>query len=155
MCIVDSKTGHIFAGDSFGLSYREFDVGKKQFVFPSCAPVQFDPEAFHQTLDVLTGFNPPAIYVTHYSQVRDVPRLAADMHRLIDAFAGIGRRCAGEGAGRLQCLEARMRQLVVDEARTQGWSGTPERALELLDTDIRLNAQGLESWLESLARSGA
>jgi hydroxyacylglutathione hydrolase len=155
VCIVDSKTRHIFAGDSFGLSYRDFDVGARQFVFPSCAPVQFDPVAFHQTLDLLTSLEPPAIYVTHYSQVRDVPRLAADMHRLVDAFAALGQRCAGKGSARLECLEAGMKQLVVDEASAQGWNGTPERALKLLGTDIRLNAQGLESWLESRAKSGA
>jgi len=33
--VQDSRTGHIFAGDTFGLSYRELDQDGRQFSFPT------------------------------------------------------------------------------------------------------------------------
>ena len=47
----DSASGHIFAGDSFGLSYRELDRDGRQFVFPTTTPVHFDPLALHRSID--------------------------------------------------------------------------------------------------------
>src|SRR5690606_38671431 len=32
LCLVDRKAGVVFAGDIFGLSYRELDQGDRQFV---------------------------------------------------------------------------------------------------------------------------
>ena len=152
VCMVDSRSGHIFAGDSFGLSYRELDDGGKQHVFPSSAPVQFDPEAFHRSLDTLTGYKPEAIYVTHFGQVRDIPRLAADMHRLVDAFAAIGLRYRDAGEERRALLEQAMAELVLAEASIQNWKLGRDELLALLGPDIELNAMGLESWLEARSR---
>jgi len=153
LCIVDSRTGHIFAGDSFGLSYRELDDGPRQYVFPSCAPVQFDPGAFHRSLDLITSLKPGAVYVTHYSQVRDIPRLAADMHRLVDAFAAIGERYQDAGEARQSLLEQAMTELVLEEARRQSWKLTRPELLALLGPDIELNAMGLGSWIDARSRA--
>lgn len=155
VCVVDSRSGHIFAGDSFGLSYRELDDGARQYVFPSSAPVQFDPAAFHRSLDMLTGYKPEAIYVTHFGQVRDVPRLAADMHRLVDAFAAIGIKYRDAGEKRRGLLEQAMAELVFAEGRLQNWKLGRDQLLALLGPDIELNAMGLESWLDSGGKSGA
>jgi len=43
ICVVDRKSGAIFTGDMFGLSYREFDVDGRQFILPTTSPTQFDP----------------------------------------------------------------------------------------------------------------
>src|SRR4051812_27752696 len=34
VCVFDRKSNHVFAGDTFGLSYRELDDGDRQFIFP-------------------------------------------------------------------------------------------------------------------------
>jgi len=39
MCIWDEKSKGIFTGDTFGLSYREFDTEKGSFVIPSSTPI--------------------------------------------------------------------------------------------------------------------
>jgi glyoxylase-like metal-dependent hydrolase (beta-lactamase superfamily II) len=155
LCVVDSRSGHIFAGDSFGLSYRELDDGPRQHVFPSCAPVQFDPGAFHKTLDSLMSYKPGAIYVTHFGQLRDVPRLAADMHRLVDSLAAIGLKHRDAGRDRCKHLEKALAELVLQEARKQNWPLAADKVLELLRADIGLNAIGLEAWLDAGARSSA
>jgi glyoxylase-like metal-dependent hydrolase (beta-lactamase superfamily II) len=152
VCIVDRKSGHIFAGDTFGLSYRELDVGGRQFVFPATTPVQFDPEALHRSLEMLLDFNPSAVYVTHYSQVREVPRLAADLHRLIDAHVAVARDAQGTGADRHRQLTDGITGIVLDEAHRYGWTLPEPQLLELLAMDIELNAQGLACWLDAQAR---
>ncbi|MDA0276119.1 MAG: hypothetical protein O3A91_07150 [Proteobacteria bacterium] len=45
----DTATGHLPAGDCFGLSYRELDDGGRQFAFPTTSPSQFDPPALQHT----------------------------------------------------------------------------------------------------------
>src|SRR5487761_2405477 len=65
IAIVDEKTGGIFTGDLFGLSYRELDVDGRQFIFPTTSPSQFDQDAMHASIDRLLQLNPPAMYLTH------------------------------------------------------------------------------------------
>jgi glyoxylase-like metal-dependent hydrolase (beta-lactamase superfamily II) len=149
VCVVDSVSGHVFCGDTFGLSYRELDIGERQFTFPTCAPVQFDPEAFHRSLDLVAGYKPEAVYVTHYSQVRDIPRLMGDMHRLIDCFAKIGLRHAEPAPGRQKALQDGFEKLLLEESRRQGWQLDDAQLLKIFDPDLELNAMGLESWLDS------
>jgi len=148
VCIVDRKSGHIFAGDTFGLSYRELDCDGRQFVFPTTTPVQFDPAALHRSLEVLLDFNPGAIYVTHYSQVRDVPRLAADLHRLIDAHVDLALREKGAGIERQRRLADGVTEILLDEARRHHWRIAHDELLNVFAMDIELNAQGLGSWLD-------
>ena len=147
--IVDAGSGHIFAGDTFGMSYREFDVGDRCFVFPTTSPVQFDPPVLHRSVDTLASLRPDAIYVTHFSQVRDIPRLAADLHRLIDEHVRIALEAKDLGAGRLQAMKQAIIRLVLEESARQGWRLSGDAALEVMMHDIVLNAQGLGDWLDA------
>ena len=149
VCVLDTRSGHLFAGDTFGLSYRELDCNGRQFAFPTTSPVQFDPDAEHRSLDLILGLNPGAIYVTHYSRVRDIARMAADMHRLVDAHAQLARRERNSGTARHARLKAGVKQLVLDEAQRHNWCLPREQVLEIFAGDIELNAQGLGCWLDS------
>jgi glyoxylase-like metal-dependent hydrolase (beta-lactamase superfamily II) len=150
VCVFDAKSGHLFAGDTFGLSYRELDYAGRQFIFPTTSPTQFDPAAAHQSLDLITGLRPGAIYVTHYSQVREIARLAGNMHRLIDAHATLARAQRGAGGDRHARLKAGVAAIVLQEAQRYGWRLTEQQVLELFAGDIELNAQGLAIWLDTL-----
>jgi glyoxylase-like metal-dependent hydrolase (beta-lactamase superfamily II) len=154
LCIVDSMTGHVFAGDTFGVSFRELDVGAKQFVFPTTAPSQFDPQAFHRSLDLLSGLNPGAIYVTHFGQVRDIPRLASDLHRLVDAHAAVAENCRNDGADRRRRIKAALFELLFDEAARQSWQLGEDELRSLMDGEIAMSALGLESWLDARRAAG-
>jgi hydroxyacylglutathione hydrolase len=151
VCIRDGRSGHIFAGDMFGLSYRELDVYGRQFVFPTTTPVQFDPAAMHASIDRLLALRPEAIYLTHYGQVRDVARLGADLHRLIDAHVEAALHHRGAGAERHARIKAELVGILHDEARRHGWRMAPDGLLRLMALDVELNAQGLVSWLDSAA----
>jgi len=149
VCVLDKKSGHVFAGDTFGLSYRELDYDGRQFVIPTSSPTHFDPVAEHRSLDLIAGLKPRAIYVTHYSQVRDIARMADDMHRLVDAYVELARAEHDTGAARHQRLMSGMTDIILGEAKRYGWRLPREQILEIFAGDIELNAQGLAIWLDA------
>jgi hydroxyacylglutathione hydrolase len=145
----DGKTGHIFAGDTFGLSYRELDQDGRQFVFPTTSPSQFDPPALHHSIDRMLSYGPSALYVTHFGRLTAPTALAADLHRLIDAHAELGERHRRAGAERKRLLMEGVSALVLAERERQKWRLPREKTLEIFALDIELNAQGLEFWLDA------
>jgi hydroxyacylglutathione hydrolase len=149
----DARTGHVFAGDTFGLSYRELDVQGRQFSFPTTSPSQFEPRALHRSIDRILALGPEALYLTHFGRVGDPARLAGDLHRLIEAHAALGERLRRAGAGRHALLREGVAALVLAERERQGWRLPPARVLEVFALDIELNAQGLGSWLDASERA--
>jgi hydroxyacylglutathione hydrolase len=149
----DGRTGHVFAGDNFGLSYREIDVGGRQFLFPTTSPSQFDPPELLRSIDRVLALEPEAVYVTHFGQLRDIPRLGADLKRLLGEHVELALRWRGAGADRRARLVAGLRELLFREAARQGWALSGEALMAVFGFDVELNAQGLEAWLDS--ESGA
>jgi hydroxyacylglutathione hydrolase len=161
LSLVDGKAGIVFAGDTFGLSYRELDQGARQFVVPSTTPVQFEPAALHASIDRIAALAPRAVAVTHYGPVGEVPRLAADLHRQIDAMVEMSDQCvrrldwrAGVAdpaaeAGLREGLRDGMRELIHAEARRQGWTASEAELERIFTLDIALNADGLLAWLQA------
>lgn len=145
----DARTGHIFAGDTFGISYRELDQDGRQFSFPTTSPSQFDPPQLHRSIDRMLSLRPGAIYVAHFGRLTNLTVLAGDLHRLIDAHAELGERHRRAGAERKRLLTEGVRSLVLDESERHGWRLPREKTLEIFALDIELNAQGIESWLDS------
>jgi glyoxylase-like metal-dependent hydrolase (beta-lactamase superfamily II) len=139
VCIWDEASRSMFTGDTFGLSYRELASDRGAFILPTTTPVQFEPEALKVSIDRLVSHGPRAMLLTHYSQVTEVERLAADLHRQTDELVALGR------ASRLR---AGVRELFLGWARDHGTPLPPERIGELLALDVELNAQGLEVWLD-------
>lgn len=153
VCIRDEKSGHVFTGDTFGLSYRELDCHGRQYVIPTSSPVHFDPDAAHRSVELIAGLRPAAVYMTHYSQVRNVAQIAADMHRLLDAYVALAENAGPADEGRHARLKAGLVEIVRGEARRHRWTLPEANVLEVLDGDLELNAQGLAIWLD--ARSAA
>lgn len=145
----DGATGHLFAGDTFGLSYRELDRDGRQFSFPTTSPSQFEPAALHRSIDRMLALRPAALYVAHFGRLTNPTALAADLRRLIDAHAELGERHRRAGAERKRLLLEGVTALVLAERERQGWRLSREKVLDLFALDIELNAQGLESWLDA------
>lgn len=148
VCIFDHTAKAFFTGDTFGLSYRELDVDGRASVFPTTTPVQFDPQAMHASIDRMLGYRPVAMYLTHYSRVTEVTRLASDLHRLIDAHVAIAEAAIGDGVERHDNIRAGLDVLVSDERERQGWLLDDDELRLLLGMDLELNAQGLGVWLD-------
>jgi len=148
VAIRDGKTGHIFTGDTFGISYRHLDRDGRQFIFPTSSPSQFDADDLHNTVTMIADLKPEALYLTHYSQVTDVPRLAEDMHRLIDAYAAIAQRERHSGETRHARIKQGLQALYLEEAARQQWGLLGDDLLQLMELDTELNAQGLAIWID-------
>ena len=67
--IVDHGATSIFTGDTFGLSYREFDTARGPWIMPTTTPTQFDPAQLKASIVRLMQFRPRRLYLTHYSEV--------------------------------------------------------------------------------------
>jgi glyoxylase-like metal-dependent hydrolase (beta-lactamase superfamily II) len=145
-CILDHGSRCIFSGDSFGLSYRDLDTDRGEFIFPSTTPVQFDADAAVATVDRLMALSPSAIYLTHYSRVEDLKRLAEDLKKDIRAYARIAQEAgAHDDAG--DSIEARLREYMYRRLDDHGCDTDPKWRESVVGDDIRLNAQGLRVWL--------
>lgn len=151
ICIVDKRTGGIFSGDMFGLSYRELDVDGRQFIFPTTSPSQFEPEAMHASIDLLLGFKPEAIYLTHYSRIGNIPHLGRELHRHIDKHVEIALREKNSGNGRHDRIKAALTDYLLAEIKLHGCTLPSHQVQQLLATDLELNAQGLGVWLDATA----
>ena len=150
VAIRDTRSGHVFSGDVFGLSYREMDQDGRQFIIPTTSPAQFDPAPYHRSIDLVLGLQPEAVYATHYSQLRDIEAKAEVLHRLVDAHAELALREKDAGASRPERLRAGVKRIFLDEARRWGSRLTDARILDIYSNDVTLNAQGLGFWLDSL-----
>jgi len=146
-CVHDSLTNGWFTGDTFGLSYREFDTQNGAFVLPTTTPVQFDPVALKESVAKLVANDPECMYLTHYGRVDDVQRLAKMMIAGVDTLTEIAERYNNDDSRR-QKIEAAISDWLMKGLRAHGVSIEQDKCLEILRSDIALNTQGIEFWLD-------
>ena len=152
--VVDETARGVFTGDCFGLSYRDLDTDEGPWIFPTTTPVQFDPEAMHATIDRIAELGLDYVYLTHFSRLGDVQKLAGDMHRRLDRVVEIAHRVGGDGAERHASLVGELRSFYIDELRAHGSTLADTEIDRVLGIDIELNAQGIEFWLDHDVKSG-
>jgi glyoxylase-like metal-dependent hydrolase (beta-lactamase superfamily II) len=147
MCIWDARSRSWFTGDTFGLSYREFDTARGAFALPTSSPVQFDPQAMKASIARMLEGGPDAMYVTHYGRVTGVARVAGDLADTIDAMVAIAR--AHRGADdRHARIVADLSADYLARLRAHGCKMAEADVLRHLQMDIELNAQGLAIWVD-------
>ena len=143
----DPASNAVFTGDSFGISYRELDTANGEFIFPTTTPVHFDPPEAHKAIDRIMQLEPQQLFLTHFSRVVDLPRLAIDMHKRIDDFVRIAERHANDEE-RTAAMHESMFAYLVDELHAHGYKNDDERLHAILDLDVNLDTMGLEFWLD-------
>ena len=144
--IVDHASRTIFTGDTFGLSYREFDTARGPFIFPTTTPTQFDPGQLEASVVRIAAYRPRAVHLTHYARVGDVARLADDMTTQVRAFAAMARRHATAADGRAR-IHADMRALLRERCLAHGCTMDEAQFDALVAADLELNTDGLLAWL--------
>jgi glyoxylase-like metal-dependent hydrolase (beta-lactamase superfamily II) len=145
-CPIDLDHREAYSGDNFGICYRELDTDRGPFMLPTTTPVQFEPDALHATIDRLMSYRPQRILQTHFGPVTDLERLASDLHAAIVELVRIARQHA-QATDRRARIEADMFRYFSVRLDEHGYAGDLERRHALLDEDVRLNAAGLEVWL--------
>lgn len=156
-CIWDPQTQGWFTGDTFGLSYREFDTENGAWIVPTSTPVQFEPEALCGSIERLLAQAPRAMYLTHCGCIGengDVPRLGRLLLGLLDEMVALGESQRGEGdtLARHEALKRGQLDIFTRSLRRHGVVFTEARIAELLAIDLELNAQGMAVWLDRPAR---
>ncbi len=149
-CIYDRQSQGVFTGDTFGISYPHLNTPQGPFLFPTTTPVQFEPEALHQSIDRLMTLQPQRAYLTHFGPIDITTELVQQLHRRIDGLVRIARRAQSTGANRTARLEADVGTYLLSEIQAMGSHMTAAALRHALANDVRLNAQGLEVWLQRL-----
>lgn len=157
-CVWDEVSGGWFTGDTFGLSYREFDDPERgAWIMPTSTPIQFEPEPLRGSIRRMMATRPSRMYVTHYSSVgrdqADVERLAGLLLAQIDEMEAIGLRVKDvddrHAALKRELLALYQRRV----AEHLGDKMAPTRVAALLALDVELNAQGMGVWLDRLGKA--
>ncbi len=146
-CPIDLDHREVYSGDNFGICYREFDTAAGPFMLPTTTPVQFDPDAFHATIDRLMSYQPTRVYQTHFGPVQDLERLARDLHAAIVECVRVARTHA-TAADRRALIEADLFRYFSVRLDEHGYVGDLAERHRMLDDDMRLNTAGLEVWLD-------
>ena len=146
-CVHDSQTNGWFSGDTFGLSYREFDTQNGAFLFPTTTPIQFDPVALKESVARLMARQPDYMYLTHYGRVDDLQRLAAVMTGGVEKLADFGELYKDDEQ-RTEKIEAAIGDWLMAGLRAHGVTLPDEECFGLLKSDLVLNTQGIEFWLD-------
>jgi glyoxylase-like metal-dependent hydrolase (beta-lactamase superfamily II) len=143
----DRGANAVFTGDTFGLSYREFDVAGREWIMPTTTPTQFDPDQLHHSVDRILALAPAAAFLTHYGRVTDLERLGRDVHAGIRGFVEIARRHE-HAQDRYSCIRDDLFRWLSVSLDAHGYDGDLATRHALLDADVDLDAQGLVVWLD-------
>lgn len=150
-CLNDPASRGVFTGDNFGISYRELDTAKGEFIYPTSTPASFDPCEAHKSVDRIMACDPEQVYLTHYSRVSDLDRLAGDMHAGIDAYEQMALDCRNAD-DRDDALQAAMYEYLSTRIIEHGFKGDSDALRSIVQVDVTLNAAGLVAWLDRLEK---
>ncbi|MGZ8260646.1 MAG: MBL fold metallo-hydrolase [Caldimonas sp.] len=143
----DEASRAFFTGDTFGVSYRDFDTAQGAWIMPTTTPVQFQPDALRQSIERMLAFAPRHMFLTHYGKLGDVARLGTRLLGQLDAMLAVAR-AAPDGAGRHAALVRGHEEAHRQSLRAHGVTLSDARIRELLTLDLELNARGIEIWLD-------
>ena len=154
-CIWDEHSRGWFTGDTFGLSYREFDTAAGAWILPTSTPVQFEPDALRRSIQRLLAREPRCMYLTHYGQVgastADIQRLAGLLFEQLDAMVALGLSLHG-APDRHAALVAGLQAMLRLQLQRHGVVDI-DAGIAGLALDVELNAQGLAIWLDRPANA--
>ncbi|MCS6947975.1 MAG: hypothetical protein NZM12_10205, partial [Steroidobacteraceae bacterium] len=143
----DIDANAVFAGDTFGVSYRAFNRDDRVFIVPTTTPTQFDPEQLKASIARLAALRPQSVYLTHFGRVTGADVLAASLCRQIDAFVALARRYA-DASDRSARIAAELLALWQRLLAEQNLRSDADLVADVLGFDAKLNADGLVAWLE-------
>lgn len=154
-CIWDSLSRGWFTGDTFGLSYREFDVDGRPWILPTTTPVQFEPGPLKASIERLLAREPSWVYLTHYGKLGDVPSLGRQLLQGLEQVRTLALDVASDHPApgpRLERLKIRLMAHYLQALADHGCPLEASACRALLSMDVELNAQGLAIWLDRLQR---
>ncbi|WPE18293.1 MBL fold metallo-hydrolase [Candidatus Thioglobus autotrophicus] len=150
LCIWDELSQGIFSGDTLGVSYREFDTEQGVLIFPPTTPVQFDPEAWINTVNHLMTLQPKMAYLTHFNQIEFTKKSADMLIQHINGFVKIAKKSADQ-PNRHQVIKKALLDYLLEIASKHGVTLDESQQIKLFKGDLEICAQGLGVWLDKTA----
>lgn len=147
IAIWDPLSQGVFTGDTFGLSYREFDTEQGAYIMPTTTPIQFDPLALKESVERICALNPACIYPTHYSRVDNVPRLKTIFLKQLDEMVQMAVSFKSS-ANRYAKIKSGLADIYENHLKTNGCNISRGELEAFLAIDLDLNTQGIEVWLD-------
>lgn len=145
--IYDERSYGFFTGDTFGIAYRELRSAQGRLLMPTTSPVQFDPNAWEQSLDRYLSYKPDRMYLTHYGMVEGVEALAGELRQGIAHYVRIAQQYA-DAEQRYELIKTAITELTMAKLKAINCPLPVPACRGMLEMDIDLNVQGLEVWLE-------
>lgn len=157
LSVWDESTRTVITGDSFGVSYSDFDVADRPLITPAVPPSQIDPPTLRATLAKIAALRPRAVALTHFGERPFSPSLIEQQSEWLDKMLALGeKRLDGDERAAAELLRVDFAEAIEAELRARG---ADERivasAREKLRVDIRLNAAGILQYLRKRARTAA
>lgn len=149
-CIYDKKSAGIFTGDTFGLSYPQITTKQGPLIFATTTPVQFDPGSLLQSIDCLISLNPEIMYLTHFGAVVPDQKIVKQLKRSIRQFSNIALDLQNEPENRVQVIQEKITAFLLKTLEEMECHQSPEFCTSVIESDMNLNAKGLEFWLSKI-----
>lgn len=146
-CIFDHKSRHCFTGDTFGISYREFDTDKGPWMFAPTTPVAFSPNQWQASLDKLETLQASAMLLTHYGHITNVAEMLPQLRASITSLSELALTQENAPEERIGTLKEQIFTTWLEAIEKHGCTLSESDSRKLLAVDAELNAQGLHVWL--------
>ncbi len=146
--IYDECSRGFFTGDAFGMAFQPLMTAQGAYIMPTTSPVQFDPQAWYQSLQRYLSYRPERMFLTHYGMVEDVEKLAVDLQQRIETYVQIALSCQ-DSDNRSEQLRAKITETTFAELRALDCSLPMPACKGLLTMELDINVQGLEVWLDN------
>jgi glyoxylase-like metal-dependent hydrolase (beta-lactamase superfamily II) len=147
IAIWDPISRGVFTGDTFGLSYREFDTEEGEFIMPTTTPIQFDPEALKDSVLRISALKPDCLFPTHFSRINDVERLKHLFLEQLDEIVVLAKQLKTD-PNRHALLKDGMAKIHINHLKTMNCKLSPAEITAFLQIDLELNALGIGHWLD-------
>jgi len=147
-CIYDDQSQGIFSGDTFGLAYPPVKHHPRGLI-PTSSPVQFNPDTLLSSIDRLMSYQPKWMYLTHYGVIDQPFERSVGLKQWISEYVGLCEQVDPQDSEAEQRLEFEMRDMIFSKL-SDDVSLDQDNLGYLLNTDIKLNSQGLSIWWRSL-----
>ena len=144
-CIWDEKSKSMFSGDTFGLSYREFDLDDEIYILPTTTPTQFDPEMLLNSIDVIFSHQPKHICLTHFGIIEPKEKVVNQLKEAVNHYIKVGKM-NGKKAEAKEIIERELMSYSLQKLKEMGTSKDEVFCENKLLNDIVLNTQGLIFW---------
>ncbi len=145
-CIIDEQSNSIFTGDTLGVGYRALRNEDHAFIAPTTTPVQFNPDALHNSIDRVMSYTPSTLYLTHYSAVTPSSKIIAGLHEQIDDYIMLTQKAADAGDQFETVLAKELNEYLVRRCVNELSNIDEQTARHWIKLDADLNAQGLAFW---------